>query len=172
MKLFANRSSLADSRFANGGFAASKKFLVRMLPLVLIASVHAWATLGGDASTVQSDQVKMQATRNVTQAAAYAVHEMKVSSGGVIREYVSPEGKVFGVAWQGPGFPDMQQLLGTYYGRVAQVQKSNRARARRQPVVINDSSLVFLMGGHPRSFSGVAYVPQMMPQGVRADEIR
>jgi Protein of unknown function (DUF2844) len=28
------------------------------------------------------------------------------------------------------------------------------------------------MGGHPRAFAGMAYVPEMLPPGVRAEEIQ
>src|ERR1700722_19006066 len=35
----------------------------------------------------------------------------------VVDEYVSPAGTVFAVAWHGPFVPDMQQILGSYFGQ-------------------------------------------------------
>jgi hypothetical protein len=39
-------------------------------------------------------------------------------------------------------------------------------------VVIDTPELVGQISGHPRAFSGNAYVPRLVPQGVRAETIR
>lgn len=115
----------------------------------------------------------MQGTRRVTTAAAYTVHEIQGASGTVVREYVSSEGKVFAVAWQGPYLPDMRQLLGSSFEQYAQAAKAQRStRMRRGPLLIEEPGLTVEMSGHPRSFSGRAYIPGMLPQGVPAEDIR
>jgi hypothetical protein len=43
-----------------------------------------------------------------------SVHEIRTATGMVIHEYMSNQGKVFGVSWWGPGLPDTTQLLGGY----------------------------------------------------------
>ena len=58
------------------------------------------------------------------------MHEITTPSGTVVREYVSPDGKVFGVAWRGAFLPDFQQILGSYYGEFA---KDAQAARRAQP---------------------------------------
>jgi hypothetical protein len=150
----------------------TKMFLVGSV-FVVGTSFPAWAALGGDIASVQADQVHMQGTRRVTTAAAYTVHEIQGASGTVVREYVSSEGKVFAVAWQGPYLPDMRQLLGSSFEQYAQAAKAQRStRMRRGPRLIEEPGLTVETSGHPRSFSGRAYIPGMLPPGVPAEDIR
>jgi hypothetical protein len=90
-----------------------------------------------------------------------------------VREFVSSAGKVFAVAWQGPIHPDLQQLLGTYYEQYTQAVQAQRAtRKGRGPLLIQEPGLVVQVSGHMRAFVGRAYVPQMMPAGVKVEDIR
>jgi uncharacterized protein DUF2844 len=149
------------------------KILLVSSVFVVGTSFPAWAALGGDIASVQADQVHMQGTRRVTTAAAYTVHEIQGASGTGVREYVSPDGKVFAVAWQGPYLPDMRQLLGSSFEQYAQAAKAQRStRMRRGPRLIEEPGLTVEMSGHPRSFSGRAYIPGMLPPGVPAEDIR
>ena len=122
-------------------------------------------------ASVQNDMVRMRASLKITHAEAYTVHEMQMSSGTVVREYVSPAGQVFGVAWQGPFLPDMKQILGTYFNRYEQVGIAKPRRAQG-PLIIQDPELVLESTGHMQSYRGRAYVPTMVPQGVSPDAIR
>ena len=128
------------------------------------------ATLGGDVSSVQNDQEHMRASLRVTNGTSYTVHEVRAATGHVVKEYVSPAGRVFAVSWQGPTIPDMQQIIGTYfeqYIRAAQARHGGHG-----PLLIELPELVVQQGGHMRAFSGKAYVPQLLPQGVSAEAIR
>jgi hypothetical protein len=139
----------------------------------LAVTLPAWAALGGNVASVQADQVRMQASLRTTASAAYNVHEMQTAAGGVVREYVSSEGKVFAITWNGPWPPDLRQLLGAYFDQYSQAAMAQReARIGRRPLVINEPGLVVQAGGHPRSFTGKAYVPQILPAGVRAEDIQ
>ncbi len=141
-------------------------------PLLLIAfSLPVFATLGADVSSVQSDQAHMKAAVNVSRATNYTVHEMKAADGTAVREFVSPSGQVFGVAWSGPFRPDLKQVLGTYYDQVQAVAKSRRT-THNTPLTIHEPGLVVEMGGHMRYYTGRAYVPGMLPQGVQTTEIK
>jgi hypothetical protein len=147
--------------------------LVMAALIVATAPVGAWASLGGDAASVQADQIHLQGRRTLKTAALYTVHEIQGTSGTVVREYVSPEGKVFGVAWQSPWVPDMRQLLGTYFDEYTRANQARQgARIRRGPVLINEPGLVVQIVGHPRAFAGRAYVPEMLPSGVRSESIQ
>jgi hypothetical protein len=54
-----------------------------------------------------------------------------------------------------------------------QAEQSQRAqRHGRGPVQIQQPGLVVQVSGHMRAFLGKAYVPQMLPAGVRAEDIR
>ncbi len=73
---------------------------------------RASAALGGDVTSVEADQQQMKAKRAVQASGKYSVHEITTPYGTVVREYVSPDGKVFGVAWRGPFLPNFQQTSG------------------------------------------------------------
>jgi len=131
------------------------------------------AALGGDASSVETDRAKMKAEVSVTQSDAYAVHEIKAPTRMVVREYVSGDGRVFGVAWQGPFMPDMKQILGTYFQQYSAAAREVRAgRPGRRPLDIQQPGLVVESSGHMHSYSGRAYDPGLVPSGVMPDAIR
>jgi hypothetical protein len=141
--------------------------------ILIAAATPATGSLGGDAASVQADQVHMQGSRRTMVAKSYTVHEIQAATGTVVREFVSPEGKVFGVAWQGPWPPDMRQVLGSYFDQFVQAARSRGgARMGRRPLVINQPGLVVQTGGHMRAFAGRAYVPEMLPSGVGAENIQ
>ncbi len=135
----------------------------------LAASPVAHAALGDDVSSVEADRAHLRGALRVASAARYAVHEITVQSGAVVREYVSPSGHVFALTWSSPGPPDLRQLLGTYFPRFA------RAAAARgpghRPFTVHDQTLVVEFGGRLRAFVGLAYLTDQMPAGVRAQEL-
>jgi len=130
------------------------------------------AALGGDATSVEADQTRLQATMRSMQAESYSVQELHTASGIVVREYISAEGKVFGIAWRGPWPPDLHQLLGTYFESYARALQSQQIRGGRRPVRVELPGLVVHAAGHARSFTGQAYVPGMLPRGVAAEAIQ
>lgn len=133
----------------------------------------AFAALGDNSDSVLVDQAQMQASLKVTQFYFYSVHELKLPTGTIIREYVGRNSRVFGVAWQGPFVPSMRQLLGKYfseYSEAAQAQRSRRVG--RQRLKISEPSLAVQAGGHMLDCWGRAYDPQLVPTGVSADDIR
>ena len=140
---------------------------------MLTFSFPAAAVLGGDESSVAADMAEMKATVKVTPGAAFAVHEVKASSGPVVREYVTPAGRVFGVAWQGASIPDLHQLLGAYFQQYSDAAQAAKAgHPGRRPLNIQLPGLVVQTGGHMRALYGRAYDPSLLPQGVSADEVR
>jgi hypothetical protein len=144
-----------------------------------------WAALGDTSAAVVADQARWHGTLASTDKGAFTVHEITVPSGAKIREYVSPAGAVFGVAWDGQFAPNFQDLLGPYYQQLQQAIAEQKAanetstqtggqpvRRRRGPVMIETPGLVFAQSGHLRSFHGQAYIPQLVPQGVQTSDIR
>lgn len=134
----------------------------------LLPSV-AGAALGGNVQSVQADRSQMKALLQVTDAALFKIHEIQTPSGTTVREFVSPGGLVFAVAWEGPDMPDLRQLLGQYFDQYASAAKS--ARVGRTHLELQEPNLVVQSGGHMRSFAGRAYVPSMLPQGLALDQI-
>ena len=97
--------------------------LIRSLALTgaLAAGIAgpAFASLGGNVDSVQSDGVHMKSAVRVTPSQGYAIHEMQ-SPGTVLREFVGADGRVFAVSWHGPSNPDLRQVLGSYYANYEQ----------------------------------------------------
>ena len=148
----------------------AKIALAGLCLLVLAIPISVLAALGEDASSVTVDREQMQATLQVTASGKFAVHEIQLPSGTTVREYVTPGGTVFAVSWQGPSLPDLRQVLGGYFAQYSGEVK--RRRESRGPRAIAQPGLVVRSGGHMRSFFGRAYIPQLLPQGVLAEEIQ
>jgi Protein of unknown function (DUF2844) len=105
--------------------------------------------------------------------ANYTVKETTLSSGTLVREYIAPNGTVFGIAWIGPRAPDLSVLLGTYFPQyVSRVNELRAQQGRRGPIAVEDPELVVRTGGHMGSFAGQAWLPQALPAGVTGDDIR
>jgi hypothetical protein len=141
--------------------------------IVVFAASPLWAGLGGDASSVQADQIHMQGTLRTTAASDYSVHEIQSASGIVVREYISSNGKVFAVAWSGPFRPDLRQLLGSYFDQYAQAAKTRTdMHSARKPLHIEQPGLVVHSEGHLRAFVGRAYIPELVPSDMKVEAIR
>jgi hypothetical protein len=172
-----NDSSLNQPRILQYPGLPDKFAILRLAILAaatVLTALPAFAGLGDDLTSVETDQAHMQGTLRTTQAQAYTVHEIQAPTGIVVREYVSPaSGKVFGVAWQGPWPPNMRQILSNYFVQYQQAaQAQANSHAGRKPLVIQQPGLVVQAGGHMRSFAGRAYIPDMVPQGTLAEAIR
>lgn len=152
------------SRCAGGFLCALIVSFATLLP------ASARAELGGDLNSVQRDGARMKAAVTVTPMGRYTIHEMRSDSGATVREFATPEGKIFALAWHGPFHPDYKQLLGPYFAQLQQAT-AQKWRARRAPVTIETPGFVFQSFGHFRDLSGRAYVPQMMPAGVGVEDI-
>ena len=147
--------------------AFGSALLVIMLPLTASAS------LGGDVASVHQDQAHMKGTLKTTSAKAFTVHEINASAKTVIKEYVSPDGKVFAITWHSQFVPNMKQLLGTYYQQFSDAAAAQReGHYSHRPLNIEQPGLVVQNGGHMRSYYGRAYVPAMVPQGITKDDIQ
>ena len=154
-------------------FTTSSLLAICAAVVIPCFALPAHAALGGDAASIQADQVHMQGSRRMIAANSYTVHEIQADTGTVVREYVSADGKVFAVAWQGPWLPDMRQILGTYFEQYAQaVQSQNSGRMGRRPVMIEQPGLVVQIGGHMRAFAGRAYIPDRLPSDVHVEDIQ
>jgi len=127
------------------------------------------ASLGGDESTVAADQGALAGQIKIARVQRYAVHEIAAPSGTVVREFVSPAGKVFAVAWSGPTMPDLRQVLGPYFDTYVAALAQRKAKG---PVNIVLPGLVVQSSGHMRAFSGKAYLPDAVPAGVASEDIK
>lgn len=142
--------------------------------VVAILAFAPWAraTLGGRADTIGADRKALSAVhRASTSRNGYTVEEIVFDSTAV-REYVSPDGIVFGIAWRGYVHPDLTQLLGSYSAEYkAARQKAPRIYGRRRQRVATDN-VVVEKWGHMRDLRGRAYAPALVPSGVSIDAIK
>lgn len=155
--------------FFNCAKGALMRGMVFLSTLLFCSS--AFAVLGQDVSSVQSDGVHMKAAVSVLPGQSYSVHELRASTGTRIREFVSPAGQVFAISWQGPSIPDLRQLLGQYFDQYMQAAQTT-PHVQRRVVHIETGDMVFESGGHMRFIVGRAYLRDKLPNGVSADAIR
>jgi hypothetical protein len=140
--------------------------------VVLFAARSARATLGGSADSVESDRRALSAVRGGTTVHnSFSVEEIHYGATAV-REYVSPEGIVFAIAWNGTRHPDLTALLGSYAGSYSEaLQKTPRQPGARH-LSLKADGVVVEEWGHVRSLQGRAYAPDLIPPGVALDEIK
>lgn len=149
---------------------AFKRAALGALLIAALGPRIASATLGEPEVTVQADVARAHASIKSSQdRASYRVHEIRLPSGTVMREFVAPNGKVFAVAWQGPTRPDLRQALGQYFDAYASARRSNLADRRH--VQIQQGDLVVQAGGHMRALSGRAYLLSAIPSGVNVGDL-
>jgi Protein of unknown function (DUF2844) len=142
---------------------------VILVVLTLALPKGALASLGGDTASVADDSAFLRATRLVTRAATWELHELRLSSGTRVREYVSA-GTVFAVAWSGPAIPDLRRLLGSYFDRY--VNSPRAWTAGHHMRVVATSEWVVQSAGHQDGFIGRAWLPGRLPNGFEREAIR
>jgi len=102
----------------------------------------------------------------------YSARDSVLATGTVVTEYATPAGLVFALTWQGPVLPDLDALLGSYFGTFrAQADASRARRSLGTPLRIESGGLVLQSRGRMGNFSGYAYAPTLVPDGVRIDNV-
>jgi hypothetical protein len=150
------------------GFGPRYLYLTATL-LVMLAPHAARATLGEPETTVASDVAELKGSVKSTQLTNYRVHEIQLPSGTVLREFATPGGSVFAVAWSGPSMPNLQQTLGSYFNTFVAAAKS--PHGGHHVLQVQQDNFVMQSSGHMRAFSGRAYLPHAIPAGVSLDEL-
>jgi Protein of unknown function (DUF2844) len=132
-----------------------------------------WAALGQPEATVEGDRAMMKGQRQRGSGTGFSIDTITVS-GMEIKEYVSPDGVVFAVVWEGTGVPDLKLLLGEYYEEYREGLSTarNRRPRVREPFRLKSDRLVVERAGHSRSLWGRAYLPTHLPPGIRPEDIR
>jgi len=141
-----------------------------ILLAVILGAFPLWAALGEPEQSVQTDRERMAGQVRRTTFASYTLHEISTPDGRTVREYVTPGGTVFGVAWEGSTLPDLSLLLGSYFPLFQQAAAS--PTRRHGPLVLQVGSLVVVSTGRQRAFRGHAYVTDLIPANVSKDVIQ
>jgi len=154
-----------------------KRHLALFIVLSLLAALPAtvgpvWAVLGESDDSIASDEKALSAVRGTAAVRdGYTVHEIQ-SDSTTLREYVSPSGVVFGIAWNGRVIPDLAPLLGSYAGEYNEALRNTPREPGRRSSSVRTDRIVVEKWGHMRNLQGRAYAPALIPPGVSVDEIK
>jgi hypothetical protein len=149
-----------------------------MLPAALamaftLAAMPAAAVLGGDLASVQSDALRLRATRSQAAGPGYTVHVSRLADGSTVSEYADARGFVFMVGWSTRGKPRLAELLGAFdadYRRAA--ARALAAPGIRRQVQLAEGDLVVQAGSHLQAHVGRAYLRSHLPAGLDPAAIR
>ncbi len=147
-------------------------FLCAALIVAALAARPALAALGEPADSIASDQKALSALRSSSTAHKNYTVQVVGSDAVTVREYISPSGIVFGVAWNGMTRPDLTQLLGTYFTEYQQARKQAPPKPGRRFSRVKTDRVIVETWGHMRNLQGRAYAPALIPSGVTIDEIK
>jgi len=133
---------------------------------------RARATLGESVDSIASDRKALAAVQHATMThEGFTVQEFK-SEANFVREYISPSGVVFAVAWNGLSHPDLTSLLGTYVGEYQQALRDTAIQKGKRYLQVKANRVIVEKWGHMRNMQGRAYIPVLIPSGVSIDEIK
>lgn len=144
-------------------------FALGFNPLCVV-SVH--ASLGSDAASVAADKARLHGAVSSETRERYDIYEIATADGTRVREYLNRAGIVFGVAWTGPVLPDLQQLFGTHYPQYTTALAALDHPGLHRSLRIASGELVVEAGGHLRAYTGRAYLPALIPEGVSTGDLR
>jgi len=142
------------------------------LLVLILATMPAWAGLGQSEASVTADQQHMKSEDRVQTFQAYKVHELTNADGTIVREYLSPQGSVFGITWQGRSTPDMNQLLGTYVTNLQRATPDQTQIRHQRGITVKTSDFVYSNFCRLRVCTGSAYVPSLIPSSVSVEVLR
>ena len=145
-------------------------FLPGAILAVALMPHSALAGLGEPEASVTNDVQQLRGSIKSNERSNYRVHEIQLPSGTVLREFATPGGTVFAVAWSGPAIPNLRQALGRYFDVFATAAQAKRGG--RHFLHIKENDFVMHSSGHMRAFSGQAYLPLSLPAGTSPDELR
>ncbi|MGD0677276.1 MAG: DUF2844 domain-containing protein [Polyangiaceae bacterium] len=142
---------------------------VASLALAFASPSQALAALGDDAASISADSAVLGGTRQVSRAAAWEVHELRLPTGTVVREYLRDK-TVFALAWGGPVMPNLRRLLGAYFEPYVHSPRGREAGHHLRVVVT--PAWAVQSAGHQAGFIGRAWLPQHLPAGFELDTVR
>lgn len=149
-----------------------RRISLSVLLILVLAQAPAWAVLGQTEASVTTDQQRMRSEDRVQEFANYKMHELTTTNGPTVREYVTPQGTVFGVAWQGRFMPNANQLLGTYVNNLQNATPAQTQIRNRRGITVKTSDFVYSNFCRMQMCTGRAYVPALVPSNVSAEVVR
>lgn len=134
----------------------------------------AFAGLGGDQNSIAKDTQNLSGQQKTGPTTPlFTVQEIDTDV-QKIKEYLTLNGTVFAITWHGVSAPDLGPLLGSYSNETQSPNKeasSTKKKMRRQKRVTHSDHVVIEKFGHMGDVRGKAYIPQLIPVGVTAEDI-
>jgi hypothetical protein len=127
----------------------------------------AQAVLGERVDSIHADQMRLQGVRRLSTTLQYQVHDIRLADGATVRQFATPAGQVFALAWRSHLKLQLQPLLGQYfspYSAARQAAAPGQGFARQSALA--QGGLVVRESAHLGLFAGLAYVRQLVPEGV------
>ena len=155
----------------------SRRLFAFLLALGFVAAIfvifpRVQATLGETEDTVAADEKAVSANgASKVISNGYTVRQMDTDAIS-LREYISPAGVIFAVAWNGLTHPDLTPLLGAYTTEYEESLRHVSRKPGRRHLRVETERIVVEKWGQMRNLQGRAYVPALIPAGVTVDEIR
>jgi Protein of unknown function (DUF2844) len=156
----------------NNGKAA----VVLVIMTVLFQSHFAQAALGGKAASINSDVKNLNmvtGTSRTTDSFKFEEAVLKTSNKTLkVRQFFTNSGNVFAVAWSGRPDTQLKTLLGSYASDFSKRELAHPPRSGRIPYrKVNTGTVVVEFWDTLRKTQGKAYVPSLMPNEVKAEQI-
>jgi hypothetical protein len=143
---------------------------VALVCAAALLSAGARAELGGDRASVEHDAVAFRGSRLVAAQGLFERHEIVRADGSRLREYVSPKGQVFAVAWDGATTPDLKTLLGSHYAEY--VAALSTQRPSHHVVNVATPGLVASVTRFQHNGTGRVHLPAQVPAGIASEDLR
>jgi Protein of unknown function (DUF2844) len=154
--------------------SAPERCAAALLCLGLCSSAPAWAVLGEGVGSVQADQLQLSATRRMARTLDGDVQLLTWADGSSIRQYLTPSGRVYAVAWNTRSKPRLDRLFGVHF--VAYVEGARQLQQQRAGVrhqaVIEQGDLVVESSAHLHAHTGRAWLRSLLPSAKARDAIR
>lgn len=138
--------------------------------LTLLLSPLAHAALGGTPTLPASAAAPATSLKaaGASGSSSYTLRQATLPNGVTEREFLTSDGVVFGIAWNGPFQPDLRNFMGddVFQRYAAAVQAAQGQGRRGGAVAVETDGVVVQVGGHQRAFAGRAYVTSLLPAGL------
>lgn len=151
------------------GWEEMKSIFAGLL-MLMMEGLPAWAALGENVASVDSDAQVLRGQHMMVAKVGYNLHQITTADGTLVNEFVSPAGLVFGISWQGHHVPNLSQLLGSYIVNFQQGQRTQVVP--RRAVTVQGDNFVLSSMGHMLNFRGRAYVPGLIPANLAVEVVQ
>jgi hypothetical protein len=147
-----------------------RPYFAWMIGLLLLSNT-CHAALGEkralSASAPSDNATQRRAQTPALQTAGVTQQSSTLPTGTTVVEYLDKTGTVFAVTWQGPVLPDLPATLGRYFPQfTAEIQRLGRAARAGGVLNLRTTDLAVHSQGRMRHFSGYAYAPSLVPEGL------